>query len=227
MDISQIGTQVQTQMNGAGTTEDGNKLGQDQFLQLLVAQMKNQDPINPMDGKEFASQLAQFNSVEQLISVNDGLSSLQESQEMMRTEMTNSMAAALTGKHVRALSNRVNLEAGGSVDINYELNNPADEVELIVRDESGSAVRRETLSNIPSGENSWTWDGKSNDGASVAEGTYSVDVNALNGDESVQSRMFKEGTANRVRFSGEGVYLSIDGVEVPIGNIETVGTGNL
>lgn len=226
MDISQIGAQAQTQMNGTESA-DNNKLGQDKFLQLLVAQMKNQDPINPMDGKEFASQLAQFNSVEQLIGVNDGLSSLQDSQEMMRTEMTNSMAAALTGKHVRALSNRVNLEAGGSVDINYELNNPADEVEFIVRDGSGSAVRSETLSNVSSGENSWTWDGKSNDGLSVAGGQYSVEVNASNGDENVQSRMFSEGTANRVRFTGDGVHISIDGLEVPIGNIETVGTGNL
>lgn len=225
MDIGAIGAQTQTQLSGT-ETEDGNKFGQDKFLQLLVAQMKNQDPVNPMDGKEFASQLAQFNSVEQLIGVNDSLSSLQDSQEMMRTEMTNSMAAALTGKHVRALSNQVSLESGGNADVSFELNNPADEVKLSVVNESGSIVRNETLNNVSAGENSWTWDGKNNDGVPLSGGSYSIEINASNGDEKVQTRMFAEGVADRIRFSGNGVLISIGSIEVPISNIETVGKGN-
>ena len=67
----------------AGNSTDRNAMGQQEFLQLLVAQMKNQDPINPMDGTEFASQLAQFNSVEQLIGVNSALTDLQQSQNIM------------------------------------------------------------------------------------------------------------------------------------------------
>jgi len=227
MDIGQIGAQAQASLNQGQGAADSNKMGQDQFLQLLVAQMQNQDPINPMDGKEFASQLAQFNSVEQLVGVNQGLSSLQNSQEMMRVEMTNSMAASLTGKKVRALSNQVNLEAGGNADINYELSNSADEVEIIIKDSSGSEVRRETLKSGAKGANSWTWDGKSNDGQSVAEGQYSVEINASSGDDSIKSRMFTEGIANRVRFTGNGVLIGIDGIEVPIGNIETVETSNI
>src|SRR5699024_12193384 len=111
MDISNIASQT-AGLTGQNKQADNNKLGQEQFLQLLVAQMKNQDPVNPMDGKEFASQLAQFNSVEQLIGENESLSALWDSQELMRTEMTNSMASALTGKHVRSLHNQINLEAG-------------------------------------------------------------------------------------------------------------------
>jgi flagellar basal-body rod modification protein FlgD len=228
MDIGQIGAQ-QSQMQSQGEQSQsltgGSELGQDQFLQLLVAQMQNQDPINPMDGKEFASQLAEFNSVEQLIGVNDGLSDLSESQQLMRSELTNSMASSLTGKEVRALSDKVQLQGNGGSNINYDLNNAASEVEIVIRDASGNEVRRETIDGAASGENNWSWDGKSNDGDEVPDGQYNVEINAKNGDESVKARTFIEGTANKVRFTGEGVKISIDGVEVPIGDIETVSQG--
>lgn len=222
MDIGAISAQAQAQSENT-KVEDDNKFGQDKFLQLLVAQMKNQDPINPMDGKEFASQLAEFNSVEQLIGVNDGLSSLQDSQEMMRNEMSNSMAASLTGKHVRALSNRITLEDGADMNIQFELNNTAEELDILVKDATGSEVRRESFSGVGKGENSWVWDGKNNDGVQMPDGEYTVEMDASNGDKTVEYRMFTEGIANRVRFTGNGVMLSIDGVEVPIGDVETVG----
>lgn len=228
MDIGQIGAQAQAaQSNEDGPSLTGNsELGQDQFLQLLVAQMQNQDPINPMDGKEFASQLAEFNSVEQLIGVNDGLSELAESQDVMRAEMTNSMASSLTGKQVRALSNKATLQEGSDVDINFDLANEASEAEIVVRDSSGSEVRRETMNGVAAGENSWTWDGHSNDGNPVPEGEYEVEINAVNGDEDVEARMFIEGTADRVRFTGEGVRISVNGSEIPIGDIESVSEKN-
>ena len=223
MDISNIASQT-AGLTGQSQQTDNSKLGQEQFLQLLVAQMQNQDPINPMDGKEFASQLAQFNSVEQLIGVNNGLESLQQSQEMMSAGMTNSMAASLTGKEVRALSNKVHLEPGQETDINYELNNSAEKVDIVIKDGSGSEVRNVSLEGLDSGENSWTWDGKNNDGVRVADGNYTVDIQASNGDSTVGSRMFIEGVANKVRFAGNGVMLSIGNVEVPIGDVESVGT---
>jgi flagellar basal-body rod modification protein FlgD len=222
MDIGQVNAQSQLASQNDKSLTGSNKLGQDQFLQLLVAQMQNQDPINPMDGKEFASQLAQFNSVEQLIGVNNGLSELSQSQQLMRAELTNSMASSLTGKEVRALSSKVNLQAGQDANINYDLNNSASEVEIVIRDSSGNEVRRETIDGATEGDNSWSWDGKSNDGVDVPDGQYNVEINATNGDDSVKARIFIEGTANKVRFTGNGVRVSIDGVEVPIGDIETV-----
>ncbi len=222
MDIGQVNAQAQLASQNDKSLTGNSKLGQDQFLQLLVAQMQNQDPINPMDGKEFASQLAQFNSVDQLIGVNNGLSELGQSQQLMRAELTNSMASSLTGKQVRALSSNVNLQAGEDANINYDLNNSASEVEIVIRDSSGKEVRRETVDGAAAGDNSWSWDGKSNDGVDVPDGQYNVEINATNGDDSVKARMFIEGTANKIRFTGAGVRVSIDGVEVPIGDIETV-----
>lgn len=201
-----------------------SSLGQQEFLQLLVAQMRNQDPVNPMDGAEFASQLAQFNSVEQLISVNDGLDQLAMSQDLMGSSLTNSMAASLTGKDIRALSDQVFLSSEGEAEINFKLNDSASDVEIIVRTASGAEVRRESLSGIPSGDSAWTWDGLNNNGERMGEGDYTVEVVARNGDNNVGALTFIEGFASKVRYTSQGVYLSVNGIDIPIGDVEEVGT---
>ena len=201
-----------------------SSLGQQEFLQLLVAQMRNQDPVNPMDGAEFASQLAQFNSVEQLISVNDGLDQLAMSQDLMGSSLTNSMAASLTGKDIRALSDQVFLSSEGEAEINFKLNDSASDVEIIVRTASGAEVRRESLSGIPSGDSAWTWDGLNNNGERMGEGDYTVEVVAKNGDNNVGALTFIEGFDSKVRYTSQGVYLSVNGIDIPIGDVEEVGT---
>jgi flagellar basal-body rod modification protein FlgD len=222
MNIQSINSITSAAVNQRGTENKG-KLGQQEFLQLLVAQMRHQDPINPLDGAEFASQLAQFNSVEQLISVNGGIRELQQSQEMMSASLTNSMAASLTGKQVKALSNQVYLNPVEPADIKFELNNSANEVEIIVRSASGAEVRREVIQGAPSGENQWQWDGRNNMGDRMGEGQYSIEINASNEDGKVNSLMFIEGVATKVRYTGNGVYISVNNVLVPIGDVEEIG----
>ncbi|MFO7845608.1 MAG: flagellar hook capping FlgD N-terminal domain-containing protein [Balneolaceae bacterium] len=224
MDINSINS-LTSLANNQRTSQNENELGQQEFLQLLVAQMRNQDPINPMEGAEFASQLAQFNSVEQLINVNSGLEQLQGSQEMMSSSLTNSMAASLTGKHVKALSNDVHLASGEGANVQFKLNNTAAEVEFVVRNESGNEVRRETVNGLSSGDNTWVWDGRSNSGDRMADGNYTVEVMASNDGEEVDSMVYTEGFVDKVRYSGDGVFLSVNGIQVSIGDVEEVGNG--
>lgn len=227
MDVSGAAQTMASQASqspAAGAAGNGT-IGKDGFLQLLIAQMQNQDPMNPMEGQEMASQLAQFNSVEQLINVNQGLESLQYSQELMRMEMTNSMASSLAGKKVRALGNQVHLEAGGSANISYELNNAAENVTIKVKNASGTVVREETLTGVGAGEHSWEWDGYNNSGSVMPEGRYTVEVNATNGSSDVQALMFISGEVQKVSFTKDGVMLSIGNVDIPIGNVESVQAG--
>ncbi len=217
---------ISSPMNSAAanaTTAPKSNMGKQEFLQLLVAQMKNQDPINPMDGTQFASQLAQFNSVEQLINVNDGLSELQESQQIMSMGLTNSLAAALTGKEVKALSDKIELNESGAVNFDYKIAQAAEEVEVIIRSENGSEVYRETLKNKSAGEHSFEWDGKNSAGNPMNEGVYSVEVTPKNGDRAGTALTFVHGVADRVQFSSDGVYLMIGDLSIAIGNIEEVG----
>lgn len=220
MEVNSINSQtgfIQTQQ------ANNNDLGQKQFLQLLVAQMTNQDPINPMNGAEFASQLAQFNSVEQLIGVNSGVEKLHASQDLMSANLTNSMAASLTGKQVRAISSQVHVSSGEDTNIKFKLSNEADEVEIIIKSNNGTEIRKEVLNGRSSGDQDWTWDGLSSSGERIPEGDYTVEINAKNGDNQVSALTFIEGIASKVRFSGNGVYVSINDVEVSIGDIEQVG----
>lgn len=212
---------------GQPTNTGKSTLGQQEFLQLLVTQLRNQDPVNPMDGAEFASQLAQFNSVEQLISVNSGLQNLQMSQDLMGASLTNSMAASLTGKEVRALSDQIHLSTEGNTPINFELNDSAQEVEIIVKTKSGAEIRRESLSGLASGDNSWNWDGFNNNGERMGEGEYTVEIVAKNGDQPVGALTFLEGIANKVRYTSQGVYLNVNNIDIPIGDVEEVGTNIL
>lgn len=224
MNISNI-SNLSNQTGNSVSNDAGNpKLGKDEFLQLLVAQMKNQDPINPMDGTQFASQLAQFNSVEQLINLNDGMNALAQSQQMMSNGLSNTMAASLAGKTVRALSNQVAVGENGDTELQFRINDIATEVEITITDESGNTIRKETIENVGSGDHSWNWDGKSDAGNRVPKGIYSIRVDAKNGDDQVPSLTFIEGVAEKVHYSGNGVELKVDGIFIPLGDVEDIGT---
>lgn len=223
MELHNINSQTATAFSKQDPVKK-NEMGQQQFLQLLVSQMRHQDPINPLDGADFAAQLAQFNSVEQLINVNDGIKELQNSQETMSTGLTNSLAASLTGKNVKAVSDGVYLEAGGSTDIQYKLNNSASNVDIVIQDMNGREIRSESFQNVPAFSHAWTWDGKNNHGDRMPEGQYQVAVKASNDDDSnVDALSYIEGMATKVRYTGEGVKLTVNGVDVPIGDVEEIG----
>ena len=93
------------------------KLGKEEFLQLLVAQLKNQDPMNPSDPQEFAAQLAQFSTLEQLINVNETLQGQSETDAAMAAALNNSSAVGVLGKTVLALGDSVEVAGTGEETI--------------------------------------------------------------------------------------------------------------
>ena len=142
----------------------------------------------------------------------------------MSASLTNSMAASLTGKQVRALTNEVYLSGGNDPVVHYKLNNSATQVEVVVKNETGGEVRREVLQGVSSGENSWIWDGRNSNGGPMPEGKYTVEINASNDTGNVDSLIYTEGIAAKVRYTGNGVFLFVNNVDIPIGDVEEVGT---
>lgn len=217
---------IQSHISSASAQDPEKKsqMGQQQFLQLLVSQMRHQDPINPLDGADFAAQLAQFNSVEQLINVNNGIQQLQMSQDMMSAGLTNSLAASLTGKNVKALSDSVPFTPGESSQIQFKLNHSATELDVIIMNKEGREVRRESMQHVAAGDNTWEWDGRNDAGNRLPEGEYHVRIEARDDEGSnLMAITYIEGMASKVRYTSEGVKLSIHGIEVPIGDVEEVG----
>lgn len=215
---------AQTKQGSTATTQaEGNTLGKNDFLKLLVTQMKNQDPINPMDGTKFASQLAQFNSVEQLINLNSGIDALAKSQRQLNSGISNTMAASLTGKKVRALSSKVGLTAGEDTTIQFELQDIATDAKIVISDAEGNTVRTEKLGKLGAGKHEWTWDGTSNAGNEAPEGVYAIEIQAHNKEADVQALTFIEGMAQKVRYSANGVELLVNGAYVPLGDVQEIG----
>ena len=217
-------TQIKSETSNAYRSlgPQGSELGKDEFLRLLVTQLQNQDPVNPMDSSEFASQLAQFNSVEQLINVNDSLTAMSQSQELIGTGLNNTLASSLPGKTIKASSNQLMLGADGS-PVNFSLDSSASEVEITIRNENGVVVRTETLKNKGTGDHEWTWNGESTDGKSLPEGKYTVSVDAKDGDSSVNATTYIKGEVSKVKYTNQGVQLLVNGLYIGLGDVEEIG----
>jgi flagellar basal-body rod modification protein FlgD len=151
---------------------------QDRFLKLLVTQLKNQDPLNPMDNAQVTSQLAQINTVAGIEKVNTTLGTLlgayNDSQAMQ--------AAALIGKTVLVPGSGLEL-AGGKGFGGVNLSSAADQVTVTITDASGNVVRTESLGAQDAGIMDFSWDGKTATGSTAPSGTYKFTIEAkLNGE---------------------------------------------
>jgi flagellar basal-body rod modification protein FlgD len=144
----------------------------DSFLLLLTQQLKNQDPLSPMDATQFTTQLVQFSSVEQQIKQNKSLESLVAMQANLQT--TN--AVNFIGKTIEAGGRSVLLQ-DGSGSVSYALASAAKDVTIEIRNSSGEVVRK-LAGATGAGAHTATWDGRSDGGQRLPDGTYSFTVAA-------------------------------------------------
>jgi len=155
----------ETQTSGA--TDPNDALGRDQFLTLLVAQLKHQDPLNPLDGTDFTAQLAQFSSLEQQFAMNENLEAIQDS--LMAQESGNVLD--YIGKTVKTNGNVIFAKDGNPDSGAYTLEEPAD-VTIRIYDDQGLGVRRIYAGWQDAGEHSMGWDGRNDAGEGMAPGIY-------------------------------------------------------
>jgi len=145
------------------------------FLSLLTAQIKNQDPLSPMDSTEWTSQLVQYSSVEQQLKANEYLSSL---VDLSAGNMSSSVS--MIGKTATAAVDTQTYASGDSLTWHYELAADAANVQVEVLDANGDTVYKGTSDGLTSGDNTFTWDGTNSSGTQVAAGNYTLKVTATN-----------------------------------------------
>lgn len=203
---------VSTSQTATGSSE----LDQESFLTLLITQLQNQDPMNPQESQEFAAQLAQFSSLEQLMSVNDGLDTLY----MATSSMNNASMTQLIGKSVVAYGDTFAYDGGTPAVLSFDASSEASAASLSVFDESGDCVWTEALGAISEGEGSWTWDGQTIDGQAAPAGTYTFEVTATdsNGDQ-VSVSTLVSGVIDTMGFETGSPVPEIDGVPIDLGDI--------
>jgi len=210
--------------NGVNAPTTKSALGKDDFLKLLVGQMKNQDPFNPLKGTEFAAQLAQFSGLEQLQNMNDNLQESMSTNYVLTSSINNALAANFVGKDVRASSNEFYWEGGSGVRMGYTLPQSATSVKVKVYNESGDLIR-EIRGGVRQGDNIALWDGKDESGGIVDEGVYNFTVTATSGDTVVRSSPFVYGRISGVRYDQEGTVFLLNGVSVRLADILEVFNG--
>lgn len=164
----------------ANTGTGSTQALQDRFLTLLVTQLKNQDPLNPMENAELTSQLAQLSTVEEISKLNQSMTDF-VSQFKVNQSL---QAAGLVGRSVLAEGNSLQLGAEGGAG-GVDLAEAADKVTVDILDADGNLVRTLELGKQPAGLARFVWDGLDKNGEAATEGLYSFAVKASKADEEV------------------------------------------
>lgn len=228
------GDQLQSSgVDSAGATKlfDAPKkeLGKQDFLTLLVTQLKHQDPMSPAENTEFVAQLAQFSSLEgtQNISTSikeltTSLQSMVDSQKSSATTMSNSSATGLIGKSVRVEAGSVLFDpkTKGGVTIDVHAEATAEQSVLSILDSEGKIVNVLPLPNT--GANKVTWSGQKMDGSEAKAGNYTVKVTSRDGMRDT-GYTFIEDRVTGIKYGKDGMRLEVRGQEVAIDKVVHVG----
>jgi len=204
-------------------TQKQDILGKEDFLKMLVAQMQNQNPLEPMKDQEFIQQMTSFSSLEQLQNMNDTLSQDVQWNMMLSQTISNTMATNLIGREVTAQANVTSITADGATPIKFTSDSFATGGTITIKDGNGKAVRTLTVSNIQPGDNSITWDGKDDNGDSLPSGSYSYDISLQDArGNSVSTETYTSGVVQGVRYFNGQAYLVIDGSFIPLADVRNV-----
>lgn len=217
--INPINTASPYASYGGTPTGGASEANQDMFFKLLITQLQNQDPTNPMDGTDFTAQLAQFSQLEKLDTMNSSLEYLQ----LYLASLNNAQTVDFIGKEIKARGNAVEVTKSSSADLSYRLAEDAHAVTIDIYDGNEQPVRSIALKAQNAGDQTYTWDGKGNNGAHVEAGVYTFQVRATGGDgEAIQSSTYLQGAVDSVTFENGVTYLLVGERKVAIGDIITV-----
>ncbi|MDQ1264973.1 MAG: flagellar basal-body rod modification protein FlgD [Bacteroidota bacterium] len=212
-----------TATKNSGTTQ------KDEFLKLLTYQLKSQNPMKPYDNQEFASQLAQFSQLEQMIDIRSLIEEQLQANQILTNTMANSALPGMLGKDAKVLTNNIKFDGENSASIGYNLPYPAATGKLNIMDSSGKTVRTIDLSSseLNTGDHDYEWDGLDNNGNKLSEGNYKFNVNAYDSTGmAITADTYSTGKIQAVRFKSEGTLLVVNGVEVSLANVTDISTDN-
>jgi len=211
--INSIGTS--SNLLGTSNYVTKNSLDKQAFLNLLVTQLKYQDPLNPMENTEFVAQLSQFSQLEQLYNVNESL----RAETVFSKSIYGSSMASLVGKEVKAVGSLVTLPETGEIDLYYSIPEEAN-VTIAIFDESENLVRTIKVGTQEAGYQSISWNGLDDDGDRVSAGEYSFSITAVDAEgNAVTASSIIRGQISGVRFVDGYPILLINNQETSPENV--------
>ena len=209
-----LGITNTVEVNNVKETEK-DALGLDNFLKMLLAQLKNQDPLSPMEGADFSAQLAQFSSLEQLFNVNGNL-------EYIKTDLEGGnqfQALDFIGKEITAEGGMLSLAQGKTASGSLNLDRTA-ECAVLITDPEGFPVRKISLGVLKAGQHSFEWDGRGTAGDMLEPGNYGFDITAMDQHGQfvpVETQIM--GRVNRVSLVGDAPVLYVDDIPINMSQV--------
>jgi len=203
--ISQYAAQTQASLAAAQAKKSANNLGIDEFLTLMTTQLKNQDPMKPLDGTAFIAQLAQFGAV-------SGIQQMQTSMETLAASLRSTQAlngATLVGREVLAPTDTLNHTAGVSATGEVEVPEGIANVDIRITNSAGEVVRQMTVP-ATDGIARFTWDGMGDDGASAASGSYDIEALGTIGSTTESLNILLAGRVSSVSIDANGAGLTLN-----------------
>ncbi len=200
-------------------SSDPNALGKDDFLMLLVTELQNQDPLNPMDNSEFVAQLAQFSALEQLTNANKNLETLQ----MYQNSLNNAQAVGMIGKDITASGNTMELAEGADATLEFDLPANAADVSVDIFNSAGNFVTTLQAGAMGAGHHSLTWNGTDSDAEDVPAGIYMFEVHAIGEDNvPLETDKYTQGRVTGVTYRNGSPYLMTGDNLVPLAAVREV-----
>ncbi len=204
------------------TSSSAEVMGKDDFLTLLVAQLQNQDPMNPDDPTEFTAQLAQFSSLEQLFNLNESMDNMANTQ--LQSDRFSTMD--LIGKDVVYADASFDF-SGDPVNVGYQLDGDASSVTMFIQDETGSTVATLKATELSEGDHFLKWDGLDDEGNELGNGSYKITLQASSGssDGTIAISPLVQSEVTGVDFSdktGEAIIHTMAGAEIGSSSIIAV-----
>lgn len=199
---------------GASTQLTAAEQG-DRFLKLLVTQMRNQDPLNPLDNAQVTTQMAQISTVTGVDKLNTGIEKL--SQSLLSAQSLQS--AGVIGHQVLAAGSSLALSATGASGA-LDLAQAADRVQVTIATPAGAVLRRLELGAQPGGVVNFQWDGLTDAGGRATPGSYIFQVAAISGNQSIAATPLVAGRVTGVSLNNSDLLLSIEGIgDLPAANV--------
>lgn len=202
-------------VKGVGNAE----LGKDAFFKLMLTQLKQQDPTNPLKSHEMAAQLAQFSSVEQLSNMNETLTKMsQKGGENDKFDVLN-----LIGKKVSGDSGQIDRMKGDKDHkIEFNLAQAADQATVTIKDDKGITIKTYDLKDLKKGKNQLVWNGLHSDGKDARVGHYTAHISAQGRGQKVPASTQFSGSVEGVQFTAKGPVLMVGGKTLNLRDVKKI-----
>lgn len=217
MNVTPLSSSTATAASG-GEVARKSSLSQEDFMTLFVAQLRNQNPLQPMDNYQMASQMAQFSSLQALHTMSQAI----QNMTAFQASINNLQVAGLIGKKVEAQGNRLSVGQGTVTEGYYQLARTG-KVVIKIYDAEGKLVRTLDEGLRDTSKQKIVWDGKNEMGSNVPEGTYTFEVSAVDATgQPISSTSWLVGAVSGISFENGITYLHLGSIKITISDIRSI-----